>query len=170
MLGFSAAAAFNRMLDDSSLTKRDKTAGGVLVFEATAFLTTSSSSLERRVNTSADVPGFLATADLTSSSSSLAKRVDISELTNLLAPPVKTLFVIEFNSRNELITAKLYKDNNIVVSTELTTGPIIWWVYECEDTKVWKIELYHKDELVTKVERTTEEIFWNNWSFLEIKN
>lgn len=79
-------------------------------------------------------------------------------------------FVIEFNSRNELITAKLYKDNNIVVSTELTTGPIIWWVYECEDTKVWKIELYHKDELVTKVERTTEEIFWNNWSFLEIKN
>lgn len=84
--------------------------------------------------------------------------------------PKHVSFVIEFCSKNEPITVKLYKDNNIIGVEEVISGPIIWWAYECENTNIWKIELYHKNELLTKVERTTEEIFWNFWSFLEVKS
>ena len=70
----------------------------------------------------------------------------------------------------ELVHLKIYKDNQLVESTDLTTGPIYWWGFSKDNTNVWKMEIYKSDKLVSQVERTTEEIFWNYWSFFETRN
>lgn len=84
--------------------------------------------------------------------------------------PRHIAFVIEFNQQNELVEVKLYSDNNLIVSTEITTGPIIWWAYECRDVSIWKMEIHYKGKIINTLERTTEEIFWNDWSYLRVNN
>jgi len=79
-------------------------------------------------------------------------------------------FVIEGHHKNELIKVNLYRDNIIVDEVELVTGAFIWWVFGCGETNVWKMEVFHNNKLFKTIERTTEEIFWNYWSYLEIKN
>jgi hypothetical protein len=79
-------------------------------------------------------------------------------------------FVIEGHSKNEPIKVNLYKDNIAVVETELITGAFIWWIFSCGETKVWKMEIFHNNKLFKVIERTTEEIFWNYWSYLELNN
>jgi hypothetical protein len=78
-------------------------------------------------------------------------------------------FVLFFNEKNENIHIKFYTDNNLVDNTEVITGTLHYWVYNLNDIKVWKAEIYHNDKLLKIVERTTEEIFWNKWSFFENK-
>ena len=79
-------------------------------------------------------------------------------------------FIIEGHYKNEPIKVNLYRDNIIVDEVELVTGAFIWWVFGCGETNVWKMEVFHNNKLFKTIERTTEEIFWNTWSFLEIKN
>jgi len=79
-------------------------------------------------------------------------------------------FVIEGHPKNELIKVNLYRDGVPVVETELMTGAYIWWIFGCDETKVWKMEIFHNNKLVRSVERTTEDIFWNKWSFFRMKN
>ena len=81
----------------------------------------------------------------------------------------KIYFVIPNSVKNEKIKIKLYKDNNLVVSNEIGTGPLYYWAFDQNDIKVWKLEIYYKDKLLTQVEKTTEEILWNNWSYFLLK-
>ena len=78
--------------------------------------------------------------------------------------------VVNTSPKVELVHLKIYKDNQLVESTDLTTGPIYWWGFSKDNTNVWKMEIYKSDKLVSQVERTTEEIFWNYWSFFETRN
>ena len=79
-------------------------------------------------------------------------------------------FMIEGHPKNELIKINLYRDGVPVVETELVTGAYIWWIFECSETNIWKMEIFHNNKLVKLVERTTEEIFWNTWSYFELRN
>jgi hypothetical protein len=75
--------------------------------------------------------------------------------------------VINVSSKEELIHLKIYKDNQLEESTDLTTGPLYYWGFSKQDSNVWRMEVYKNDKLVSQVERTTEDIFWNYWSFFE---
>jgi hypothetical protein len=78
--------------------------------------------------------------------------------------------VVNVSSKPELIHLKIYKDNQLENSTDLTTGPLYWWGFPKENTNVWRMEIYKNDKLISQVERTIEEIFWNYWSFFESRN
>ena len=78
--------------------------------------------------------------------------------------------VVNVSNKEELIHLKIYKDNQLIESTDLTTGPLYYWGFPKENTNVWRMEVYKNDKLVSQVERTTENIFWNYWSFFEQRN
>jgi hypothetical protein len=81
----------------------------------------------------------------------------------------KIYFVIPNNIKNEKINIKLYRDNNLIVSNEIGTGPLYYWAFEQDNIKTWRIEIYHNKKLLTQVEKTTEEILWNYWSYFLLK-
>ncbi len=79
-------------------------------------------------------------------------------------------FAMEGHAKNEPITVNLYADNQNIISKETTTGPFTWWTFLCGETKVWKLEIIHKNRVIKSVERTSEEIFWNYWSYFKLNN
>lgn len=79
-------------------------------------------------------------------------------------------FAIEGHAKNEPITINLYADNQNIISKETITGPFTWWTFLCGETKVWKLEIIHKNKVIKLVERTTEEIFWNYHSYFKLNN
>ena len=81
----------------------------------------------------------------------------------------KIYFVIPNSIKNEKIDIKLYTDNNLVVSNEIGAGPLYYWSFDQNNIKSWRIEIYHNKKLLTQVERTTEEILWNHWSYFLLK-
>jgi hypothetical protein len=81
----------------------------------------------------------------------------------------KIYFVIPNNVKKEKVDIKLYRDNNIVVSNEIGTGPLYYWAFEQNGVKSWKIEIYHNKKMIAQVEKTTEEILWNYWSYFLLK-
>jgi hypothetical protein len=78
-------------------------------------------------------------------------------------------YVLYFNPKNELINIKFYTDNIIFKDFEITTGALHYWVFDVNETKTWKMEVYYNNKLLKTLERTTEEIFWNVFSYFEIK-
>jgi hypothetical protein len=81
----------------------------------------------------------------------------------------KIYFVIPNSIKNEKIDIKLYTDDNLVVSNEIGAGPLYYWSFDLGNIKSWRIEIYHEKKLLTQVERTTEEILWNYWSYFLLK-
>jgi hypothetical protein len=81
----------------------------------------------------------------------------------------KIYFVIPNSVKTEKIDIKLYTDNNLVVSNEIGAGPLYYWSFDPGNIKSWRIEIYHEKKLLTQVERTTEEILWNHWSYFLLK-
>ena len=77
--------------------------------------------------------------------------------------------VLFFNKKEEPINIKFYKDNNLVSDLEIITGALNYWVYEIDNTKNWKVEVYHNNKLLKIVNRTIDEILWNGWSYFENK-
>jgi hypothetical protein len=65
-------------------------------------------------------------------------------------------------------TLKLYEDDIETASIDITTGPFVWIKVERKNIKKWKLEHIIKNEVVKKVEYTTEEIMNNIWSFFEL--
>ena len=81
------------------------------------------------------------------------------------------VFMLEGNLQNENITVKLYKNNSLLDNINLNTGSYLWWIYNSySNDDIWKIEIFYKDKIINLLERTTQEIFWNYWSYFEIKN
>jgi hypothetical protein len=78
-------------------------------------------------------------------------------------------YILFFHPKNEIINLKFYKDDLLVQDFETTTGAIHYWMFTKDDTQVWKIEAYYGGKLLKSLERTTEEIFWNKFSFFENK-
>lgn len=79
-------------------------------------------------------------------------------------------FVIPQYPTNVQIGLKMYRDNVLIDQGNITTGALHYWMFEKGETQKWKFEIYHQDKLIKVVERTTENIFWNKWSFFELKN
>jgi len=79
-------------------------------------------------------------------------------------------FVVSQHSINKNIDLKMYKDNILIDQGNITTGPLYYWMFNKGEAQTWKFEIYYQDKLIKTVERTTENIFWNKWSFFEIKN
>jgi hypothetical protein len=63
---------------------------------------------------------------------------------------------------------KIYEDDIVTASIDITTGPFIWFRIDKKTTKKWKLEHVIKNEVVKKVEYTTDEIINNDWSFLQL--
>jgi hypothetical protein len=63
---------------------------------------------------------------------------------------------------------KIYEDDIVTASIDITTGPFIWFRIDKKTTKKWKLEHVIKNEVVKKVEYTTDEIISNDWSFLQL--
>ena len=78
--------------------------------------------------------------------------------------------ILFFNEKQEIVTLKFYRDNVFVNDIETTTGAIHYWFFNVEETQTWKIEAYHQGKLINSLERKTDEIFWNVWSFFESKH
>ena len=81
-----------------------------------------------------------------------------------------TFYILYFHPKNELITLKFYKDDILVQEVETTTGALHYWVFDINETQNWKIEAYYKNKFLKKLEKTTEEILWNKYSFFENKH
>jgi len=79
-------------------------------------------------------------------------------------------FIVNKNDESEDVNVRLYRDNQMVVLTDIKTGPLYYWGYQKQDTNIWKMEVLVNDKIISQVERTTEEIFWNRMSYFEIKN
>jgi hypothetical protein len=79
-------------------------------------------------------------------------------------------FVLFLHDKNEPVTIKFYRDNNLIETREVITGVLHHWLYNINETKVWKAEVFHNEKLIKTVERTTEDVFWNIWSFFETKD
>lgn len=78
-------------------------------------------------------------------------------------------FIINTNNITDLVTVKLYKNNQNIITADITTGPLYYWGYPKQDTNTWKIEIWKNNKIISHVERTTEEIFWNKMSYFQIK-
>jgi hypothetical protein len=79
-------------------------------------------------------------------------------------------FVLWFSDKQEPITIKFYKDNVLLDIVKTTTGILHHWAYNIEHSVVWRAEVYYENKLFKVVEKTTEEILWNIWSFFENKD
>lgn len=79
-------------------------------------------------------------------------------------------FVLWFSDKQEPITIKFYKDNVLLDVVKTTTGILHHWAYDMGHSVVWKAEVYYEDKLFKVIEKTTEEILWNIWSFFENKD
>jgi hypothetical protein len=79
-------------------------------------------------------------------------------------------FIVNKNDNVEKMNVRLYRDNQIATTTDIKTGPLYYWGYQKQDTNIWKMEVWMEDKIISQVERTTEEIFWNRMSYFEIKN
>jgi hypothetical protein len=78
--------------------------------------------------------------------------------------------VVSPSPKAELVHLKIYCNNQLEESIDLTTGLLYYWGFPKTESKVWRMEVYKNDKLINQVERTTEEIFWNYWSFFETRN
>jgi hypothetical protein len=78
-------------------------------------------------------------------------------------------FLVYFHPENHDINLKFYEDNILTRDLEIVTGALHYWVFNIGETKTWKLEVYRKGKFVKHLERSTEEILWNRFSFFENK-
>ena len=78
-------------------------------------------------------------------------------------------FIINTNAISNSVNVKLYKNNHNIYNSDIITGPLHYWGYSKQDTDIWKMEVWKDNKIISQVERTTEEIFWNRMSYFKIK-
>lgn len=84
--------------------------------------------------------------------------------------PNNVCIVLNLNPQIEPITLNFYQNNNLTSTHNLNSGPLVWWIFNSDNVNIWKVEVIHNGKVIKTVERTTEDIFWNVWSFIEFKN
>lgn len=78
-------------------------------------------------------------------------------------------FILNFHAKQESINLKFYKDDILTNDFDTVTGALHYWMFDVELVKKWKMEVYYKEKLINILDKTTDEIFWNAFSFFESK-
>jgi hypothetical protein len=78
--------------------------------------------------------------------------------------------ILNLHPKNELIDIKFYGDNILLQDLEVTTGPLYYWMFNIDGINIWRMEVYYKNKLFKTLERPTEEVLWNKFSYFENKN